>query len=547
MRICTARRLSVVLAFATFLFVRPAFSEKVMAPMRDGVKLATDVFLPAGSGPFPALLMRSVYGRGQGPKIAEDVNGRGMALVVQDTRGRGESEGKDMVFADDGWGVNQDGADTVAWILAQPWCNGKVGTCGGSALGITQVLLGGAAEKVSAQSIIVAASNFYGQLSFQGGVWRKSLIEGWTAAQKNGYIVDVWKSHPTYDAFWALYNAEVRAPRTTSPGLHVGGWWDIFGQGTINGFVTRQHQGGEGARGNQKLIMGPWVHGVAKKVGDVELPENFKFDFGAYEKRFFAHWLLGTDDGIMKEPAVNYYTVGDVTKPGGPGNEWRTANDWPPFPTVETAYYLYPDGRLDAGTAPAEAQTLTYTYDPADPCPTHGGQELLLPAGPFDQRTVSGRPDVLKFSTGVLDAPLEITGAVEVRLFVSTDAADTDFTAKLVDIYPDGREILMLDNIQRLKLRNGFTKADPLPAGEVGELVVDLWSISLIFDVGHRIGLQVSSSNYPRFEKNPNSGDDYPTESNLKPAKNSVHMGGKYLSALLLPVRPADGAPGPKS
>ncbi len=531
-------RLMVLLLIAFTLAGSPAWAERVMVPMRDGVNLATDYFLPQGEGPFPVVVTRSVYGLKSAPMVAIQLTPMGIALVAQDTRGRGDSEGKDQVFADDGWGERQDGADTVEWVLKQPWCNGTVGTWGMSALGITQVLMAGATQQVKAQSIIVAASNFYDQLAYQGGVFRKALCEGWTKGQGNSYIVEEWHKHPTYDDFWKQYNAEAIASRITAPALHVGGWWDIFAKGTLNNFLSRQYQGGEGAKGNQRLIMGPWVHGPVQKVGDLTLPKNFNYDFGKQEKRLYEYWLKGVDNGLMNEPPITYYTIGDVEKEGGPGNEWRTADQWPPFETVATNYYLGPNGALST-TEPAEGvEPLVYAYDPKNPCPTKGGQNLLIPAGPFDQREVSSRTDVLKFATEPLAEPLEITGEVLVKLNVSTDAPDTDFTAKLIDIYPDGREILMLDNIQRLKFRNGFEKAEPLPAGEIGTLTIDLWSISLIFDAGHRIGVQISSSNYPRFELNPNSGDDFPTEDNMRTANNKVHLDKAHPSMVVLPIRP---------
>ena len=514
-------------------------TETIMVPMKDGVKLATDVYRPAEGGPaFPVVVTRTVYGRG-GKGLQATAKGftdRGYAFVIQDTRGRGDSEGKDAVFADDGWGEHQDGADTIAWVGQQDWCNGKIGTWGGSALGITQVLLAGATQNVACQGILVAGSNFYGQLTYQGGVFRKCLCEGWTTVQKNSYIIDVWHSHPTYDDYWKLCNAEARAPQVTAPAVHVGGWWDIFNQGTINNFTSRQHNGGPGAKGNQKLIIGAWLHGPSAKPGDLILKDNFNFDYNAYQNRLMDYWLKGDPNGIQDEPAVNYYTVGDVFEADAPGNEWRTANDWPPFPTVETAYYLNTDKTLTTQPATSSDAKLAYAYDPADPCPTHGGQNLLLPAGPFDQREVSTRPDVLVFATAPLEQPIEITGQVFVHLFVSSDASDTDFTAKLIDVYPDGREILMLDNIQRLKFRNGFEKADPLTPNTVGELDIDLWSISLIFNKDHRIGLQISSSNYPRFEKNPNTGEDLPG-SELRVAHNNVYTDATHPSRLRLPVR----------
>ena len=524
-----------------FVAVIPAWSETTMVSMRDGTKLATDYVLPDGEGPFPVIFVRTVYGRGIAAlELVTPVTAMGCALVVQDSRGRFESEGKDPVFADDAWGANQDGVDTINWILAQPWCNGRIGSWGGSALGITQVLTAPATDKISAQVIDIACSNLYGQLSYQGGVWVKGLCENWLTGQGSAYMIDIWKSHPTYDAFWAGLNAEPQAPKVTAPALHVGGWWDCFGQGTINNFMTRQHNGGIGAKGNQKLIIGPWPHGPRKNTGELELPDNFHFDYIGYGARFINHWLKGEQNGVLEEPAVNYYTIGDVTDPAAPGNEWRTANDWPPFPTVETAYYLTKDGGLTTAAATEDGSSLTFTYDPANPCPTVGGANLEiggLKDGPCDQREVSNRADVLKFETKPLTEPVEITGRVKVKLYISSDAPDTDFTAKLIDVYPDGRETLMLDNIQRVKFRNGFTKPELLPVGELGELTIDLWSISLIVNKGHRIAVHISSSNYPRFEKNPNSGDDFPTETNLRAAKNTVYTDKSHPSAILLPVR----------
>lgn len=515
-----------------------ASSETLMVPMKDGTKLATDWTLPASGGPaFPVVLIRTVYNKSQGTMVAPLFNSLGMALVIQDTRGRFASEGKDMVFADDGWGEHQDGAETVAWVKQQPWCNGKIGTWGMSALGITQVRMAPVTKDLAAQTIIVASSNLYSQTSYQGGVFLKSLAEKWIQGQKSDWVIDIWKSHPTYDAYWQEFNAEDQAARITAPAVHVGGWFDIFQQGTINSFTTRQYHGGEGAKGNQKLIIGPWTHGAARDVGDLKLCDNFlAMDFNKYTMRFLQYWLMGDQNGIMAEPAVNYYTLGDVVEDNAPGNEWRTATDWPPFPTKATSYYLVEGGAL--ASVPSEKKgSMTYTYDPKDPCPSKGGQNLTIPAGPFDQSAVSNRPDVLRFATEPLDAALEITGDVQVVLYVSSDAPDTDFTAKFVDIYPDGKEILMLDSIRRLKFHNGFDKAEPVTPGDIAKLDIDLWSISLIVNKGHRIGVQVSSSNYPRFEKNPNTGDDFPKEDSLRAAKNTVYMDKDHPSAIVLPVR----------
>lgn len=532
------------LSIALLLFILWATTVQAaptMVAMRDGVHLATDCFVPDSGGPqFSTVLIRSLYGRKHGPALAEQYNPLGIAVVIQDTRGRGGSEGKDMVFADDGWGGRQDGADTMDWIIDQPWSNGRVGGLGGSALGIAQVLLAASTDDLACQSIMVACSDFYGQLAYQGGVFRKALAETWLTKIDSPHMIDVWHSHPTDDIFWQGLDAEQRAPYITTPGLHIGGWFDIFAQGTLNNFVSRETHGGKGARGNQVLVIGPWPHGPMKKVGDLEFPDNFNFDFPELEKRFIRYWLLDEANGVMDEPPVHYYTMGACGEDGAPGNEWRTAESWPPFETTSTPFYLDEGNRL-AGTRPDEPGSAKFAYDPTDPCPTHGGQNLAIPAGPFDQREVSGRSDVLKFETAPLESPLEITGAVRAELYVSTDAPDTDFTAKLVDVYPDGREILILDNIRRLKFHRSFKQADPVPPGDVVRLDIELWSTSLIVNTGHKLAIHISSSNYPRFEKNPNTGDDLPQDGQTRVAHNTVYFGEKFPSALVVPVRSAAG------
>jgi len=520
-------------------------TEFVSMPMTDGTKLATDVYLPQpDGGPWPVVLARSTYGRVGGPIDA--ILQQGFVVVVQDVRGMGESEGEKYVFDADGWRAGMtDGADTVAWIHAQPWCNGKIGTWGGSALGITQMLLAPVTRDVAAQFIDVAPSNLYEDMFYQGGVFRKSLIEGWLPQIGQPHLIPVYKSHPTYDDFWTYYNVEARAVDITAPTLFVGGWYDIFQQGTLDGFVSRELHGGPGAMGNNYLIMKWSTHGpdVTK---DYKLNENrFSLNVDQACAAFYARLLKGDDSLIKGFAKVHYYVMGADTE-GAPGNEWRTADAWPPFPTTATPYYLRADGALSAKPQEDASASKGFTFDPKDPVPTHGGANLLLPAGPFDQRPVSGtRKDLMQFAAKPLTAPVEITGRVTVRLFVSSDAPDTDFTAKLVDVYPagDDRQILMLDSIRRVKTRLGYDKvAPPLGGpGEVVEIEIDLQSISWVFDKGHRIGLHISSSNYPRFEVNPNTGTDFPADgAEMRVAHNAVHMDKRHLSALVLPVRAAE-------
>ena len=531
-----------VLAFMGPAMAQPKPTEHVLMPMADGVKLATDYYLPEkGDPPYPVILMRSTYGRTGGG--IEGFLAQGYAVVVQDVRGMGMSEGEKNVFYADGWRPGlTDGADTVAWIKAQEWCNGKIGTHGGSALAMTQILLAPVTKDVSAQSLDAGPSSFYHDTIYHGGVFLKNLVEGWLTLIGQPHIIDVYKNHPYYDEYWRYYNSIEQVEAITSPALFVNGWYDIFQQGTLNAFMAREEHGGEGARGNNYLIMKWSAHGpdVSK---DYQFNEN-RFDLKVSRIRdaFYAHYLKGDKHALRRVAKVNYYVMGDDA-PGAPGSEWRTAESWPPFPTRETPYYLHADGSLSTEAASGGA-SLSFTFDPANPCPTHGGANLLLPSGPFDQREITkDRQDILSFATTPLEAPLEVTGRIKVRLQVSSDAPDTDFTAKLLDIFPDGREILVLDNIQRVKMRGGPEKPVPLLSGpdEMVTLEIDLWSISWIFNTGHRIALHISSSNHPRYEVNPNTGDDHPRDGvEMRSARNTVHFGADHPSALLLPLRPEE-------
>ncbi|MBX7254868.1 MAG: CocE/NonD family hydrolase [Candidatus Hydrogenedentes bacterium] len=512
-------------------------------PMSDGVKLATDVHLPdSAGGPWPVILARSTYGRVGGPVDA--LLQLGIAVVAQDVRGMGASEGEKYVFNADGWRPGlTDGAETVAWILAQPWCNGKIGTWGGSALGITQMLLAPTTRGVAAQFIEVAPSNLYEDMFYQGGVFRKCLLEGWLPQIGQPHLLDVYKSHPRYDCFWWYYDAELRAPDMTAPAMFVGGWYDIFNQGTIDAFVSRESNGGEGAKGQNYLIM-KWSAHLETQTPDYKLQDDrWSFDVNRFMAAFYAAHLLGQPDALKEYAKVNYYVMGADT-PGAPGNEWRTASTWPPFDAEPARFYLRPDGALNTeASSETKKGSRSFSFDPKNPVPTHGGANLTIPAGPMDQRANhANRQDVLAFSTEPLTKPMEITGRVSVRLFVSTDAPDTDFTAMLLDVYPSGddREVLMLDGIRRVKTRFGFNQVAPPLEGEaeIVEIIIDLQSTSWIFDKGHRIGLHVSSSNFPRFEVNPNTGADFPTPGGeMRVAHNTVHMDKAHPSALILPVR----------
>ena len=503
-----------------------------MVVMRDGTKLATDVYLPPiGRPPYPVVLMRTPYGRRGGQGDAQRLCPQGYVLVSQDIRGRGKSQGHHaVIFHNGGWGKRRDGHDTLRWIASQPWCNGNVATLGGSALGITQNMLApDAPDVLRGQVVSVAFSDMYSQSAYQGGVWRKSLLEGWLTLTG---MVDVnlktFRDHPNYDEFWVELNPEAQAHRVNVPGVFIGGWYDIFLQGTINSFVAIHNHGGPNARGRCRLIIAPIAHGG---FNELKYPSNSGIPLAAEQSRLFDYWLKGEDNRAENDKAVHYYVMGDPTDHHAPGNFWREADNWPP-PSDPTAFYFHPARRLVRGTPPNRTEAVSYRYDPQNPVPTIGGQNLLLPKGPMDQRKIESRPDVLLFTTDVLAEPVEVTGRIHAMLYVSSDCPDTDFTVKLTDVYPDGRSMLVTDGILRARFRDSFERPEFLQPGQIYELTVDLWSTSLVLNKGHRIRVAVSSSNAPRFEPNPNTGaTDAP-----RVATNTLHLSSEHPSHILLPI-----------
>jgi len=509
-----------------------------MVPMRDGTRLATDVYLPRlPRGPYPVLLVRTPYGKHEITRLmARWVCHHGVALVVQDTRGRFCSEGVGaMVFLDDGWGANRDGHDTLQWIARQSWCDGNVGMWGVSALGVMANLAAPDAPQVlKAQHVTMAFSDMYSQAVYQGGVLRKSLVEGWLRENRfPASALEKALAHPTYDDFWASLDCEAQAARVNAPAVFWGGWYDVFLQGTINSFVTIHNHGGPKARGNCRLIIGPWAHSDARWLVDPRKARGVPQ--AADPLRFFNYWLKGCPNSVPCDKAVHYYVMGDRCDPHAPGNFWRTADNWPP-PTEPVKFYLHADGSLKNLPPQSSDARLSYRYDPNDPVPTIGGQNLHGTFGPLDQRPVESRSDVLLFTSQPLLEPLEVTGRIYAELYVSSDCPDTDFTVKLTDVYPDGRSIILCDGILRARYHESFQRPDLLTPGKVYKLRIDLWSTSVVFNRGHRIRVAVSSSNYPRFEPNPNTGK-LPRESDeTRVATNTVHLSAQWPSHIILPV-----------
>ncbi len=507
-----------------------------MVPMRDGVKLATGIFLPEGNGRWPAVLDRTPYGKNTQATSSALWTARGFVLVVQDCRGKFKSEGEYRPFVDDG----TDGYDTVEWIAKQPWSNGKVGMFGASAMGITANLAAMMdPPHLIANFVMVARSSIYSQSAFMGGAYRKELNDRWLKSQNADSVIAETLKHNVYDGFYDSNEMSKHWHQIRIPVYNWGGWYDIFDQGNIDNFVGLQQTGGGLAAGNQKLIMGPWGHG---QIDEVKYPENAGGVFGKSSVetalRWFEYWLQGKDDGIMDEPPVRYYVMGDVTDAKAPGNEWRTAWAWP-VPARTTSYFLTSAGGLSEKMTGEQESADGYIYDPKNPVPTIGGGNLFIKKGPMDQRAIGDRKDILKFVTPVLAAPVEVTGRVTVELWAESDAPDTDFMAKLVDVYPDGAERLVLDSATRARFREGLDREVFMKKGEVYRFSIDLWSTSIVFNKGHRIAVHITSSNDPRFDPNPNTGKPLRADGETRVAKNTIHHDRAHPSRVLLPVVPS--------
>jgi predicted acyl esterase len=510
--------------------------ETVMLPMSDGARLATDIYRPSGKGPFPVVFTRTPYSRLKAGGMATRLFG--YVLVAQDMRGRFDSEGENLPFVGCGWGVHKDGVESLQWIRKQPWCNGRVCTIGGSAGGITQNMLAAAgAEGLTAQHISVAAASMYDHATYVGGALRKCQVENWSKTNRfDPKALQIILDHPAYDDYWRTQDTSLKFAAMNSPAMHVGGWFDTFAQGTIDSYVGRQHEGGPAARGTQKLVMGPWTHAVGKNPDDAELifpdaqmPKQYDIS------RWLQHHLTGVDNGMMKEPAVIYYVMGDTRDSSAPGNQWRQADDWP-IPHRDTPYFFSTDGKLGTNPPPASSAFAEYTFDPNDPCPTIGGKNLTIPRGPKNQNSLEKRSDVVLFTTELLAEPLEVTGRVRAKVFISSSAVDSDLSVRLCDVYPDGKSYIMAEGMLRLRYHKSLQKPELLTPGKIIEANVDCWSTSIVFNRGHRLRVTVTSSDYPRFDLNPGTGKPWVEGDPTEKQTNRIYCDAEHPSSILLPM-----------
>ncbi len=502
----------------------------LMIPMRDGIHLPTDIYLPSDhQGPSPLILIRSPSGPHASSAMMHTYLTRfGYVVAIQTTRSSLDLEGKTLPYLADGWTYHKDGYDTVEWLAKNPICNGKVGTAGSSALGITQLLMAPTAPpSLVCQYIGVAASSLYHQGIYPGGQLLKNQVEGWLGyyAKDTGVFAFV-ANQPYMNEFWISLDTRQVAHEVKVPGLHQGGWYDTFIKGTIEGFTSRQENGGEGAKGTQKLLIGPWDHYWPKETsyGDFKIPDQGKeIPFPVTTLHWFDHHMKGESNGMEELPAVMYYVMGPFDGSASSGNLWRTSNQWP-VPSKPLQLYLTKEHELSL-TPSKSRDLISYKVDSANPVPTIGGRNLFLDSGPKDQRSIESRDDVIVFTSAPLEEDLEVTGEILAKITFESDCCDADVALRLTDVYPDGKSVLIADGLTRTGHTDTF-----------GQVEVDLWSTSIVFAKGHRIRLSVSGSNYPKYEINKHVGLVGANTPEHKIAENTIDVGGERPSVLILPV-----------
>lgn len=544
----------------------------VQVPMRDGVNLSADLYLPKAAGPFPTVLVRTPYSNNSQPLVnkARILANNGYACVLQDTRGRWDSGGDYYPLLGEGI----DGYDTQEWIGRQPWCNGKIGTSGASYLGHVQWQ----SAPYRSQYLTCMAPRVIGCDWFKtlrpGGALHLNLIATWgmSTSEHTGQLVDdfnwtelfrtlplsdldhqvgralpFWRNffdHANDDDYWSQLYVEDKWPQITAPVLVMGGWYDIFIEGSLSSFVGMRQAGGSAAARQSKLIVGPWVHAlsVSPKVGDIDFGFHSMADLEMLELRWHDYWLRGNDNGIMNEAPIRLFIMGS--------NEWRDEQEWPLARTDWQRWHLHSGGNANTlrgdglltPAAPADEPADHFVYDPRYPVQTHGGGNCcasqITSWGPYDQRGIEMRSDVLCYTSEPLQADLEVTGPITLVLYAATDALDTDWTAKLVDVSPTGYAKNLCDGILRARYRESRSNPTLLTPNQVYQYEISVGATGNLLRRGHSIRLELSSSNFPRFDRNPNTGEVLGIERELRVARQTVYHNSVYPSHLVLPVIP---------
>ncbi len=563
---------------------------------RDGVSLFADIYRPRAEGKFPVILMRTPYDKAANWAVgpAYQMVPHGYVVVVQDVRGRYTSEGEWYPFRHE----SEDGYDTIEWVAALPYSNGKVGMMGGSYVGATQMLAAIAhPPHLAGICPVVTASNYHDGWTYQGGAFEQWFDQNWTtqlatntlwrliakntnalvgaptlpltqypsfnyAALPAGaestqelapYYLD-WLAHPDYDSYWKQWSIEEHFADIQVPALHIGGWYDIFLTGTLRNYQgIKAHGGSEAARNGQRLLVQIGGHaGFGRRIGDVEFGEEaLKFPSTTTILAWYDFLFKGVQNEFGSEGAaagkpVHVFVMGE--------NKYHQESDWPPPEGKLTRYFLHAtasanslrgDGNLST-TAPKKEIADKFTFDPANPVPTIGGSlccdaEHYEP-GPRDQRSAENRNDVLVYSTKPMTEDMEVTGPVTLELWAKSSAVDTDFTAKLVDVSPDGFATNLADGILRMRYRDSQEKPGLMNPEQIYKITVDLSATSNVFKKGHLLRLDVSSSNFPRYDRNLNTGAVQSTSKDFVSATNTILHDAEHPSALLVTVMPAKAA-----
>ena len=551
--------------------------------MRDGVLLDTNVFKPAGNFRFPVILVRTPYGKGAAlfPGYSTFLN-RGYAVVIQDVRGRYASQGVFDPLRQEG----PDGYDTLNWIAEQPWSNGKIGMTGGSYLGIAQwrVALLNNPHLKAIFPVVSGSDDYFDRFYSPGGATKlghrllwMSLNMGTPGEPKpkfDSYVANLplrtsdraatrhtlamyqtILNHPTYDSFWKKQSILDNIGQVQVPVFAVAGWYDNYVESDLAAFAALHKTPGSDER--HHILIGPWPHNMSIPFAGINFGEDSSAPIRSYQLDWFNHWLKGQPEvendyapegwhrmrSKVDEAPLHIFVMGI--------DRWRDEQEWPLARTRYTPLYLAGNGHANAlagdgklqWTLPKKSRADRFRYDPRHPVPTRGGavccDPKIFPWGPMDQRAVEKRGDVLVYTSAPLKQDLEVTGPVRVRLYVATSAPDTDFTAKLVDVFPNGEARNLTDGILRLRYRHGLEKAELARPGEIYPLVIDAGVTSNVFLKGHSIRIEISSSNFPRFDRNPNTGRPVAEETELRAADQSVYHGALYASDVLLPVIPA--------
>jgi uncharacterized protein len=552
----------------------------VPAKMRDGVTLRADVYRPKADGKFSVLLVRTPYDKTNAGYMGMKGAARGYVVVEQDVRGRFESEGEWYTFKNE----SNDGYDTVEWAAQLPYANGKVGMFGGSYVGATQYLAAIAKPPhLAGICPTVTASNYHDGWTYQGGAFEQWFNESWSTglatdtmrrrAETNAnalsgtktlplvdydvlaapsatniapYFTD-WLAHPSYDEYWKQWSIEDHYANIQVPVLSFAAWYDIFLGGSLRNYQRlKTEAGSDAAKHGQRLVVyvGGHAGGSSNRwVGAVDFGAQLPIDEDEMMLRWYDWLLKGQTNGVENEKPVKIFVMGR--------NEWRDEDDWPLARAKSTKYYLHAatggaNGLAGSGTlsttAPADEKPDTFVYDPSDPVPTIGGPlccgALPTGIGPEDQRPAEARPDVLVFTTPAFEKDFEVTGPVTLDLYVSSSAVDTDFTGMLVDVWPNGFAQSLTSGILRMRYRNSWERAELANPGAAYHISVDLWATSNVFLAGHKLRLEVSSSNFPRFDRNLNTGEEQARATRMIKASNVVYHDKAHPSALILPVVP---------